>query len=165
MSQQSIGSQLFDADLRIGNIVWLAGLPRADCLSHAAEDLMSNLSNAKYSEMRRLFGMPKEVFDEINDEPDEEEFVYKMYEYLISDLRKEGFLVEVHCPVPQIFHEYGYTSYGFGHYTTECFYTEALDQAFIDTVLAWKDRYIASERRKWAAKNKDSKKSDDAITT
>lgn len=127
---------------------------------------MRGLSEAKYSEMKRLFGMSKEDFDSIQEDTEEDEdlFVSTMYDHLIRDLRKEGFIVEVHCPVPQDFHEGGYSDYGFGYYIHEHFYTEALDQAFIDTVLAWKDKYIASERRKWDAKNKAPKKSDDAIT-
>ena len=67
---------------------------------------------------------------------------------------KRGFLFEAATPTPQMFGaDGGVTTYGFGWYQKKWFYTEALDEAFVQRLFDWKESFYEECRKKDAAKN------------
>ena len=138
----NIASECFDNSIRAEQILWLSC--QADQYTDEIEDFFGD---EEPKELERIFGIkiPRDLLEDGRDGVGEiVSFLYR------KGLR--GFLVQIATPIPQIFHESGFTHYGFGEYTTRWFYTETLDGEFIAKVLAWKESFVADRRKKDAAK-------------
>lgn len=135
----------FSNTISIDRIIWLASLderrtcPLRDALELGFEDIFAAL------------GISVPEIDE-----DDVQHTAEILIERVSRTDKQGFLVQACTPVPMYADS---NTYSWGHYTMRWFYTEALDWAFIQRVIEWKNAFWAKEQERLAkAKGKSRKK-------
>lgn len=155
--QMNIAEECFNNNIRAEKILWLSC--QADQYTDAMRKFFTEDISAE--KLTAIFdGAVKFTEAQIEEAADSRrniddhigEFVSRLYR-----AGKRGFLVQAATPVPQMFSPGGcVTTYGFGMYTTQWHYTDALDEVFIAQLIAWKESYIEACRQKEAGK-KNSK--------
>lgn len=149
MTNREITEALFDNELQFETIIYLPG-----CSAHPSDTLRDLLD--------MWIEEAQEAFTEAGVKLDLEELVEPgdrdLDEFLSTCARKDisGFLVQVLTPTPQSFHgESGY-SFSWGCMRWHWFYTPAIDGAFVERLIKWRDGYIAERRAKADAEKEAS---------
>lgn len=157
-------SFFFDNNIRLDEIIWLAA--NLDCPSEALVEEF--FDNTDADEFKKVFGkLPFKVTDARLDEERESGEKYSGILSEFARAQKTGFLVQAATPIPVMVHDDGgVTTYGFGWITTQWFYTEALDEAFAQRVLKWKEDFYKEKKAELKKKKKaEAKKEQDAKPT
>lgn len=141
MNLTKIAVRFFDECIMVDKIIWLAGNAENQC-----DDLEDLIENEDSDTLAELFALPKKTAESYMDLVDVEDLVSRLVR-----AGRMGFLVKAATPVPTHFHESGHT-YSWGYSTTKWFYTEALDEAFAERLVQWKDAFIASKKAKQTMK-------------
>ena len=139
----NIANTLFDESINVETIIWMSAL--ADTLPSSAKDFFRDESVEDLSE---IFGV-EIPSDYDGDEEEISTFLMRKKFY--------GFVVLAYTPVPVDFHEDGFTSHGFGYTTGKWFYTEALDEAFAQRMVEWKESFVGKKRAEWELENNPQK--------
>lgn len=145
---QQIAEKFFDESIRLGSLIWVPG--QTDQYGENVKEFFEDVEEA--SDLTEILGFPisEETASELWNGDDDE--IGEIWSKLFRAGRL-GFIVKAETPWPFNFTEGGYSS-GFGHYTSKWFYTEALDEAFVDRLIAWKESIVERARQKEAKSSK-----------
>lgn len=128
LDHKKIAEMCFDHSVRLESIIHLASM----AVDYSFADPAKEFFEMQPEKAEKLLGI------EIDEDPDWEELASKIYR-----AGKLGFIVQVSTPVPRDFDESGsHSTSGWGFYTSEWLYTEAIDDAFFAEVEKWRDAYI-----------------------
>jgi hypothetical protein len=91
-----------------------------------------------------------QVWDAIGLSPpgDNEDEKWAIADHLLHN-NKHGFLIKFATPVPISFSENGYSTNGWGYYTTKWIYADSFDEA-CEEAMRWHQEYIDKKRAKAA---------------
>ena len=137
MSTTNNGLKFWDNSVRFDQIIWLAANVDQPC--EALTDVIVD-GGITYKNFAALFKITEKKAKGICAS-------METFTDWQNTNRIEGFLVYACTPVPTAFHDDGgMQHYGYGMTTGLWFYTEALDDAFLETVFAWRKEYIERKR-------------------
>lgn len=143
-TNMDFATTFFESNIRQEEMIWLAC--QADQYTETLRDFFTD-GDVSAASMSNLFGVSftddelesasaaRRSSDAIGD------FMRRLYK-----AGKMGFLVKVGTPIPTSFHPSGYSTSGFGYYTTAWFYTDKLDRKFTNRLIAWQEEFIAKKR-------------------
>jgi hypothetical protein len=138
MDNDEIASRLFDADVMVSSVIWMAGC--AACANDAMEEFLQDAATEKVKEMLGV---------EITEDPSRDEI-----EQVVADSlrkRKGGFIVELRTPIPEFFSkdDSAYRS-SWGYCRTKTFYVDSLSQ-IIPIAEKWREEVMSDAKTKQAA--------------
>lgn len=137
---RQLATRFFDEQIRIENIIWLAG--NMDVPNDALTSLLDD-GDVSLKELSVLLGV-KVTQDLAATRSGRQELLSQL-----ARADRTGFLVQVATPVLQSISKGGaYTTHGFGHFIKKWFYADAIDTDLIDQIFAWRKKFISSERRR-----------------
>ena len=148
MTTRQIAKESFDNDLRAERVHWLGC--QADQYSDELKEVFETLSERPVARVNSMFtaGAGRKIKLAKSSFSDLEEFMGDTFHEGLH-----GMLVEISAPCPTGMTGRFMQTCGFGFYTTEIFYTEALDAAFFAQVLKWKEGYIEKEKARLLSEN------------
>lgn len=142
MDNSKIIKTLFEENLRAETIVHLASMCFSDGFSLIATETFEYDSE----EVWEALGLTEERNRLVEEEGDD--LYNDEIEEMLSKHKKFGFLVKMATPIPTKFHgDGGYSTCGWGSYTTKWFYAEMLEEIF-ERAVKWKDDFIEERRTK-----------------
>lgn len=135
----SAGQAFFDGDVRVDKIIWLAGIQ-----ANHNDDFEELLENEGAEKIGEIVGLDFNGYDDA----DEETIICELCNRGI-----EGFFVLCVTPVKEIINANGTQRCSWGWCVGKWFYTECLDQHFVDAnVIPWVDDLTAKAIEKFKAK-------------
>lgn len=147
MSNSEISNQLFENQLRLDRITWLAGSIEGFTDDNFFDDVMLDALNRKdcIHESISVFGNSPEWVEE------EDGFLQWCASQDIF-----GFVVEVSTPKPVMFHrDGGYSSYGWGWTARTFLYVEQIEDA-VPLAISWREHRMTKWRAEAAASDPKS---------
>ena len=134
LDHKKLSELFFDKSIRVEVIVHLATMAGDYAFAEPVRDMLEDDPDA----LGALLGV------DIDEDFDAEELSTQLYRAGVL-----GFAVQAATPVPEKFYgeDDGYSTCGWGHYTTKWFYTEALDEDFFGRLVEWKEAYIEDLRK------------------
>ena len=124
----NIHQTFFDEDLRVEQIIWLAANLDIPCAA-----LREMIRSDEDQRFHVLTGVPMECLGDEDEDPEWDEVTTTL-----ARSKKTGFLVRASTPVPQFIQGDGVSHLSWGWRRDEWFYTEALDEAFVQALIKWK---------------------------
>lgn len=138
MNSKGILTKLWDASVRLDNIVWLAGGVEGFTDDDFFEEVLLE-AHAKASFMHESMHIFAGAPDWVTE--DQDAFIEWM-----DNKGLNGFIVQATTPKPIEFHENGYTSCGFGMTSSTFFYVDTPADA-VQLAVEWQETQIS----KWRA--------------
>lgn len=131
-----IANQIFESDLRLDEITWLAGSVHGFSDDDFFEDVILE-ADAPYMHQSMS------VFADLPDWVDDQE---AFQEWMCQNSKMRGFVVKATTPRPTKFHaEGGYTTASFGYTTSTYFYVDRIEYA-VPLAVEWQEKLIEKLR-------------------
>lgn len=137
---KNLSQKFYDNSIRLDKIIWLAS--NLDRHSSDVQDAFEH----DYEGIEKALGVKAGSLEDAAED----------WEGFGSKLAREGkvgFLVQAATPIPDYF-DNGTTNLSWGWFQSKWFYTEALDENFLNKLIDWRAGVMESEKKKMKSKKK-----------